>query len=240
MKYSILLPTRKRPDSIVRFLTFLSEATENPDNVEVVIRYDHDDFVTINNLSLFSTLWKNIRFIQGVKPEYSGSLWNECFYASTGEIVFVAGDDIVFRTRGWDTIIANEYAKYPDGILIIHGQDTIYGDALGTHPFVHRNWVNTLGRLAQDGYIYWWDVWIDHCSRAINRRVFLPSVITEHLHFTNNKSEMDETYSHNRRLVGIEEPKFFSEGEGKRRAEDCEKLKAFIQKYAENQIQTQS
>jgi len=213
-------------------LKSLLKTTNHPDDVEIVLRFDDDDIPTQRELGIFVRLWKNIRFVQMGQPEFSGKCWNDCATAASGEIFMVCGDDIVFRTADWDTKVGAAFDKYPDKIVSVYGNDTVFDQKLGTHPFIHRNWFNVVGRLSQDDYIYWWDTWIQHVAQALQRIEYLPSVVIEHMHFSNNKAPMDETYEHNRRLLDTEIHKFYSFEEGQRRGKDVEKLQQFIDNYA--------
>ena len=56
------------------------------------------------------------------------------------------GDDLTFDTPGWDGVVREAFEQTPDKILFAYGNDLgPHGETFGTHGFVHRRWVETLG-----------------------------------------------------------------------------------------------
>ena len=117
---------------------------------------------------------------------------NLCYKEARADIILLAGDDIVFRTPGWDSTITAEFEKSRDKILLCGGHDGLNKDLI-THPILHRNWIDTVGRLAppyfRDCYV---DTWLNEVGRMIGRVRWLPIYI-EHMHFSSGKSEYDQT-----------------------------------------------
>lgn len=104
------------------------------------------------------------------------------------------GDDIVFRTPGWDTIVRQTFQRFPDRIVLVHGDDvSVNTDALATHGFLHRRWVETVGYFLPPLFSCDWnDVWLTEVADMIGRRVKIP-VITEHMHYSFEKRPRDAT-----------------------------------------------
>jgi hypothetical protein len=107
------------------------------------------------------------------------------------------GDDIVFRTYGWDKIVNETFQKYDDGIVLVFGDD---GDPNkeknhGTHPFVTRKWMETLGYFTPPYFCSdFTDTWLNDVAEKIGRKVQVP-ILTEHMHPAFKKAELDNTYS---------------------------------------------
>lgn len=121
-------------------------------------------------------------------------MWNECYARSSGDICMHAGDDIVFRTKGWDTIVREAIEKYEDRIAFVFGDDGHFGASFGTHGFIHRLWAETVGYFVPPYFVSDWnDQWLNDVARAIGRHVYVP-ILTEHLHYVFGKSEFDSTY----------------------------------------------
>jgi hypothetical protein len=119
-------------------------------------------------------------------------MWNECYARANGNILMHCGDDIVFRTPSWDTIVRETFAQSTDKILLVHGDDmTPNTDALATHGFLHRRWVETVGYFVPPLFSSDWnDVWLTEVADMIGRRVKIP-IVTEHMHYSFGKAERD-------------------------------------------------
>jgi glycosyltransferase involved in cell wall biosynthesis len=190
---SILLPTRRRPDNLKRLIESLNYTTSDKDTVELVIRYDADDELTRAALSELD--WQRLTVQQLPKPEQYGSLWNEAYASATGEIIMICGDDIIFRTHGWNKIVEHEMSRWPDGVVIVFGQDGIQDWNIATHPFIHRKWIETVGYIGgSKKFNLHIDEWFNNISDNIGRRVYQPQIFTEHMHPSVGKATMDEVY----------------------------------------------
>jgi len=107
----------------------------------------------------------------------------------------MGGDDLIFHTKGWDTKVEAEFAKYPDKILLVYGDD---GDpntekTNASHGFIHRNWCNALGRYLPPYFSGdFVDTWLTFLADGVGRKVKI-DIVTEHLHPAFNKREQDRT-----------------------------------------------
>jgi hypothetical protein len=183
---SVLVPTRKRPDGMHRLIDSLRATSFNLP--EILCYIDDDD-------SSYGVLdFPEVRFIVGERMIFS-DMWNKCAEISNGEILMMAADDMVFRTPDWDVMIEEEYAKSPDKILMVHGDDLGFGrDKFGVFPTIHRRWVDAVGSFCPPGYSAdYCDTHLNDVANAIDRRRFLPYV-TEHLHVALGKASWDDTY----------------------------------------------
>lgn len=180
---SILCPTRGRPENVKRLLESLkATCAAEPE----VIFYQDEDDETVLEVG-------DCRVIRGPRRTLS-ACWNECAKVATRDILMVGADDIVFKTKGWDTIVEEAFAKSTDKILMAFGDDGAWGDRLATHPIVHRKWFEAIGYITPPHFSAdYCDTWIYEIAQAINRKVYLPFV-NEHLHPVWNKAEMDATY----------------------------------------------
>lgn len=183
---SLLCPTRKRPKEFLRFVqSAMTTAAVNP---EIVCYIDSDD-----------NSYENLEFltlsVRGPRINMS-DMWNKCAAVATGSILMMAGDDMVFRTNDWDTMIHQAFEDCPDKILMVHGDDGMPQNRgrFGVFPTIHRKWVDATGYFVPPVFTGdYADTWLNDVSNAIGRRKYLPYV-TEHLHPAWNKAPMDETY----------------------------------------------
>jgi len=122
--------------------------------------------------------------------------WNHCAEIARGEILMHCGDDIAFRTPGWDAVVRHAFASVPDRILFVHGYDNEEKPRgrFGTHGFLHRRWVDALGYFVPPYFSCDWnDTWLNDVANALGRRLFIP-IYTEHLHPYHGKGKLDQTH----------------------------------------------
>ena len=181
MKISILCPTRGRPENVKRLIESLREtATVMP---EVVLYVDEDDIAPDVDAVI----------VRGERITLS-KCWNRCAEAATGEILMQCGDDVVFRTKGWDDEVRRAFAAFEDRLIFVHGDDGVYQHRFGTHGFVHRKWIEAVGYFSPPYFSSdFGDTWLNEVANRINRRIYLP-FLTEHLHPLTGKAEWDKTH----------------------------------------------
>lgn len=181
---SILLPSRGRPAEFKRM--WESAIETGVGELEFVVYRDKDDAATYEYPP-------HVQVIDGERIVLS-QMWNECAKLAKGDILMHAGDDIVFRTEGWDKMVEDEFAKYADRILFVHGDDDFHGDKFGTHGFVSREWMDVLGYFVPPYFSSDFnDTWLNDVANMIQRREYVP-ILTEHMHWTFNKGPLDETH----------------------------------------------
>lgn len=186
LKISICCPTRGRPENVKRLLGSITNTCDQ--KPEVILYIDEDD-------SVDPDIWNSglVKIIIGPRKTLS-DCWNECAKAATGDILMFAGDDIVFKTKGWDRMVINTFESHPDKFIFVHGDDGHWGNKFGTHGFIHRKWYETVGYLLPPYFVSdYGDTWINDMANLLGRRVFL-NFITEHLHPAWGKAEIDQTH----------------------------------------------
>lgn len=166
--------------------------------VEVVFYVDLDDPASLQTAVELGSSGL-VRHVAGERQTLS-DCWNLAARQATGEILMMCGDDIVFRTPGWDKRVADAFEAVPDRIALVYGNDLIQHERLATHPFIHRNWYEAVGQLVPDGFSCdWCDMWLNEVAIALDRRVYLPDVVTEHVHPVVGKARLDD--NHRERLA---------------------------------------
>ncbi len=184
---SILCPTRGRPDEFKRMSDSAFDLATHPRQVELIAYHDEDDTSGYYGL-------QRVQWVFGPRIVLS-EMWNACYRMSRGDILMHCGDDIVFRTPGWDTIVREAFAASEDKILLVHGDDMSPNtDALATHGFLHRRWVEAVGYFVPPLFSSDWnDVWLTDVADQIGRRVKV-DIVTEHMHYQWEKATYDDTY----------------------------------------------
>ena len=77
---SILLPSRGRPDNIVRLANSIFETASNPSEIEIIVRLDEDDPKLEQYMD---NPPKQTTYFTGPRVVLS-ELWNECYKRSMG------------------------------------------------------------------------------------------------------------------------------------------------------------
>lgn len=192
---SLLLPSRGRPEGMRQTLTTAWSRALFPDRVEAVVYIDDDD-PRLTFYGALSDYLPRMTLLVG-KRRLLSECWNECAKLARGEILMHCGDDLTFDTDGWDQIVRDAFAEVPDRILFAFGNDlsTNFPD-LGTHGFVHRRWVETVGYFVPPFFSSDWnDVWLTDVAKMVGRVRPLPELVTEHHHYSFGKAERDQTHA---------------------------------------------
>ena len=184
---SILCPTRNRPHNIKRMWQSIVDTASKPNEIELVIYVDEDDN-SYDDLKLPLTIVKGPRIVLS-------DTWNKCAKKAKYDILMYAGDDIVFKTDNWDSLVVATFDESKDKIMFVFGRDGSPHDRIyGTHGFVHRNWFNTLGYICPPLFSGdYSDTWINDVAKLVGRHKYI-NILTEHLHPDFNKTNLDKTY----------------------------------------------
>ena len=183
MKISIILPTRKRNNQLKRLISSICDTAYDISNIEVCIYYDYDDKETLENIIILIKEYPvTIKYITNNEEKLNISqMWNYAYNnISSGDIIMQCGDDVEFKTKNWDKIIIEEFMKYDDKIVLIYGDDLIQHESLATLSFVHKKWIEISGFWLPPYFVSdYSDTWLNEVATNINRKVYLPNVITE-------------------------------------------------------------
>lgn len=187
----VLCPTRGRPGAALEMVKSARGFADDEENVEAWVYVDEDD-------PSWSTVWHELadwcRVTAG-PPLVLSDYWNKLALMSNSPILGMLGDDVRFRTQGWDTKVRDAFRAVPDRIAFVHGRDGLQDEHLGTHGFLHRRWVDAVGHMTGPYFsMDYADTWINDVANELGRRVFLPDLMTEHMHPAAGKGEWDQTH----------------------------------------------
>lgn len=193
MKISLLVPTRGRPMNMHRVWTSALSTANNKEDLEIIFYIDDDDSESIEK---FDSMKNNqVKAVFGNRICLS-QCWNKALEASSGDILWHGGDDNIFRTKGWDDIVRNEFNKYEDKMVFVFGRDGINDGCLGTHGFLHRNWVDVAGYFCPPYFVSDYnDTWFNDVFNDVGRRIFNDNFYIEHCHWLNHKATIDKTHA---------------------------------------------
>lgn len=229
MKISLLLPTRERPEQFKRFYHSAMDTADKPGRIEVAIYVDDDDN-SYDGIDFY-----NLKKVRGERIVLS-EMWNKCWDVATGDIFGHMGDDIVFRTEGWDSAIEEAINARPGKICFVWCNDVSpesQRNEFGTHGFVHRNWTNIIQRFVPPYYASDYnDTHFNDVARALGVGTYLHNHITEHMHYSLGKAEKDQNTLDRLDRHASTKPKqiYYSEEKKLEREEEIQKLRQFIDK----------
>lgn len=198
----------------------------SPEKLEIVFYIDEDDVDSQNTVKEITAA----KAVIGPRIVLS-QCWNECQKVASHDVYMHCGDDILFKTVGWDLSVMTQFRKHPDRIAFVYGRDGIQPNTFGTHGFIHKNWVDTVGYFVPPYFSCDYnDTWLNDVSKMIGRHFYI-DIYTEHMHPAASKYIIDET--HRERMArGYKDDvhKKYAESESLRR-DDADKLKAFIANF---------
>lgn len=133
---NLMLPTRRRPDRLLKFIKSALETShlyqKNNKRIVFTLMVDFDDDVTNKLLLEKELIDLRVEGILDIIINYSTNkphlglffnrLYEETKYQDPSYLVTMFGDDMVFLTQGWDKD-ALEIANKTDGMAIIYCDD---------------------------------------------------------------------------------------------------------------------
>jgi hypothetical protein len=182
---SFCCPSRGRPELARRLI----------DTATVTQKYDTEFLFYLNDddekLEQYKDLLDEKHYTIGPNQSTCYS-WNLMAEKASHDIIMLMGDDVQVKTKNWDQLIAEQFDKFNDKILMVVPSD---GRNKGTknlgnkikmwsddplpaaHFAVHKNWIETLGYLAPVYFWHWHvDSYTQKVARKLNRCLYLPTV----------------------------------------------------------------
>src|ERR1022692_5035805 len=160
---SFIIPTRGRPESLLRLCNSIRAATRHLELLEVVLVVDRDDEPSVR----FQYEGLNIRKVEVAPGLAMGSLNIAGYRAATGKYLMLLNDDIVLQTPGWDEQVMEAFRNYSDGMVLVHVNETIFGARLCTFPFLPRAFCELAGGICPEEYLRY-RIEIGRAARSVN------------------------------------------------------------------------
>jgi hypothetical protein len=184
----IIIGTRSRPHLAVRAFDALKEVSEISDFVMIINEDQVDLYPQIDGVT--TEVVANDLGCNGKGNAVVHKYWDK--YKTISGI----DDDTIVRTQGWDKIL---YQPIKDiGYGVSYGNDGIQGEMLPTKVTISTNIVKALGFWAPPTLFHSFadDFW-KKMGQTIGSLHYFEDVSLEHLHWSNQKSQYDETYKSN-------------------------------------------
>jgi hypothetical protein len=210
------------------------DTADNPRSLELVAYIDNDD----PSYSKRKLRTSQVIFVRGPR-KHNGKVnlsikWNRCWKKATGDIFMHCGDDIVFRTKGWDTAIREAINARPGKICFAWCNDysnESQRNEFGTHGFIHRNWTNVIGRFVPPYFVSDYnDTWFNDVAEKLGVRTYIHNHTIEHMHYSLGKSPMDNNTEERLKRHERDHPDLIYYSREKRieREDEIEMLREFI------------
>jgi len=158
-KISILLPTRKRTEAVIKSVSSLLANAADTSRIEILIAYDDDDE---ESREFFETVWSPFiaqtnATTKVFETERFGYLRlykyvNFLAEQATGDWIMFWNDDALMLTENWDDAIVNQGDYF--GLLRMPCVNMNHPFAL--FPIVPRAWVDVFGQVSPVNHSDWW------------------------------------------------------------------------------------
>lgn len=182
---AIFVPSRGRPRRAAEMVQSVRDTATGP--VTVVVAVDPDDPTVAEyqrKVPGVVVLPERLRYVATLN-RLAAEHWD------THDILGAYGDDVIFRTRGWDERIQEALAT--PGIAF--GNDLAHQDGFPTAVFMSSVIAQALGWLALPRCRH---LYVDNAWQLIGERLgilrYLPDVVIEHMHEVYGKAPKDQTY----------------------------------------------
>ena len=172
-KISVLVVGFSRPEGAMRAAISAQLMASNPELVEVLVCTDESDplkdrYTALPDLKTFV-----------VQDRRTSAKWNYLYKQSTGDILVLVCDDVVFTTTGWDEYLRKRWPE--DGLAV--GNPT--APVLLEFPVISRKMADTLGYAAYPEITHGGlDTFWAHVGDALGRYYLFSDVCrVEHRHY---------------------------------------------------------
>jgi hypothetical protein len=199
MKIAILVPSRGRPDGLYRLFESVSATISGENEIQFIIGIDRDDPYKARYYDVLDRMEGSEMtvFMDENNRRPIAKIWNSLFKISTAEWFFPGGDDLIFKTKNWDSILVQKIKEQPHPFYLFYFNDSVHGEKLATFPIVSKYWIRTLGYLYPEIFKHnYIDTWLFDIACKLGTQFYIPEVITEHIHFSVNSNVVfDQTYA---------------------------------------------
>ena len=192
-KISILLPTRKRTEAVVKSIGSLLANAADTSRIEILVAYDNDDeesreffaetwFPYIGQCSATSKVFETERFGYLRLYKYVNFLAEQ----ATGDWIMFWNDDALMLTENWD----DEIVKHDGWFGLLRMPCVTMNHPFALFPIIPREWIDVFGRVSPVNHSDWW---IYNVTAPAGRLLNLPvEVYHDRADVTGNNN--DETF----------------------------------------------
>jgi len=183
-EFSLILPTKDRPKLAARLLQTIAQTSSDMDRIEVIL-YTHEDDTDSREIEYpgvpLVKISGNIKLM--------GAITNECYKKTSGKFIMLLNDDMIFRTKNWDLMVEEEFARFPDGVALIYGNDLYYGKGMASFPILSRVACKMMGRICPSEFkrhyidVNLFDIFSKLSVLGHNRLIYMQDLVFEHMFY---------------------------------------------------------
>jgi hypothetical protein len=203
-----MVPTRWRRENCERLLKSFTETTDSADLV-FITDADDDSYMDMDLGPATNAVLDTGHTRVGTTVKVNNVA---AVAVDEYDALMYIGDDHLFSTEHWDTILLGKLEDKMGGTGMIYGDDKRRTD-IPEMIIITSDIVRALGHFAEPSLSHYYidNVWAEMGSRADLLR-FCPDVVFEHLHYQVNPDvEHDQTYSSAETLWGTSDQQAFQE-----------------------------
>ena len=222
----VIVPSRGRPHNIADLYVAWSETTHR--DARLLVAVDADDPALPEYQRVCSLT--GIELEVGPRLRLTGTLNKLATErAPRHRAVAFIGDDHRPRTIGWDSDLLQALDQLDTGI--VYGNDLLQGEKMATAVAMTSDIITALGYMAPPAMVH---LCLDLCwvewGKAIDRLVYLPDTIIEHMHPAVGKAVSDVGYeeANSPHQTAADHAAYEAYRSGPQFAVDVEKLKALL------------
>ena len=193
---SVIIPSRERTKELIDTINSFITLSENPSNVEFLVKLDTDDKSMINNINLFPGETKVL--VADRKQGYHDLhlFVNDLCKLATGDWILLMNDDAQMTTKNWDIELKNinpyDYNssfKGNDKVCLIN-PGSPEREKTEVFPIIRREGYEKLKHFSLHPHN---DTWVQEVYEPLNARVFFPKISIKH--FNNEVSDATRFHS---------------------------------------------
>ena len=184
MKICVCIPSRGRPEFLERLIKSAFENSADTNNVIVKYYLNDDDEQLKTYEKILTKLPKKYNVEYEIGPDQNTVLsWNMIAESTVADYYMLAGDELQFKTKGWDQKIFDTRQQFPDGVYCIStndGRPNRVSLKKCVQPIVTKEWAQALGFHWSPMFWHWQvDMYTGQLAKSIDRFIFLDDVIIE-------------------------------------------------------------
>ena len=199
-KISILCISRERIAGFERLIKNIIEKTKDISRIEFIFLIDDDDKYKKKYKELFKR-YKKYLFIKiyiNRIIKFNSERINFLAKKSKGEILFSVSDDMIIKTKHWDSLIDLEASKFKINTPFCIWPSVDANKYKFLHcafPIISRRWFNILKYHSYPKFYHFYtDTWICELSKLTGKFLLLKNFLIKTFHPENNVKYADKTY----------------------------------------------
>lgn len=219
----IIIPTRSsggtRIESIKRLFKSWRETTDGYSDILVCMDDDdYQQYIQILPPTSIIQIRSNMKLVEKLNIAAMN-------YADRYKIVCFVGDDVVFKTEGWEKEVVEWMEKNKPGVCYCN--DLLQEETLPNNVFLSSEIVLAMGYMVPSSIQHYYidNFWKDLGIR-LSKLKYFPDIIIEHMHWSNDKAEKDALYTESEKMMETDR-QAFDKYRVQKMAEDIEKIKNY-------------